>query len=398
MNLKIFAETVEPEALNQIYTLAKHPSFTDAKIRIMPDCHAGTGCVIGFTADLGDKVVPNLVGVDIGCGMLTVKLSDADIDLSKLDTLIRKEIPSGRNVRSINAASFDYEQLFCANHLNTAIINPSIGTLGGGNHFIEVDRSDNGLYLIIHTGSRNLGKQVADHYQKLAMERLSGRNDLQKLIDLKIAKLKALHREKDIEKEIARAREDYIPLMTELKIPKDLAYLEGNDRYDYIHDMRLCQEYAKLNRKVIADIIIRIAGLHETDRFETVHNYIGDDNIIRKGAISAYTGQKVLIPLNMRDGCIIGVGKGNVDWNNSAPHGAGRLMSRSKAKEILNVDDFQKSMEGIYTTSANSSTIDEAPAAYKPAEEIISLVGDAIDIIEVIKPIYNFKDFVPSFC
>lgn len=353
MNLKIFTDNIEGKALNQIYELAKLPPFEDCKIRIMPDVHAGTGCVIGFTGNLGDKVIPNIVGVDIGCGMLTCNLGKFILDLVKLDEIIRKVVPSGFDVHTKEKDFPKLEQLRCIDELkNLSRIYCSIGTLGGGNHFIEVDVDNCGnRYLIIHSGSRNLGKQVADIYQKKAFESMVGEH-----------------------------------------IPKDLCYLTGSIKEDYLHDMRICQEFAQLNRKTILDNICKELGIEPKDYFETIHNYISfEDNIVRKGAISANKGEKLLIPMNMRDGCILGVGKGNDDWNCSAPHGAGRLMSRSEAKKVVSLADFEESMEGVYSTSVNQSTIDESPFAYKPPQEIIDKIGDTVEIIDILKPIYNFK-------
>ena len=364
MDLKIFTDNIEGEALNQIYTLAKHPAFDGAKIRIMPDVHAGKGCVIGFTADLGDKVVPNLVGVDIGCGMLTVCLGKADVDFEKLDHVIRGNVPSGRGLQETGSKWTKLSQLRCYDALKEIDrVNRSMGTLGGGNHFIEIDKDEgNNKYLIIHTGSRNLGKQVAEYYQHLAVEIMQGKNESK-------------------------------------KVPKELCFLTEGYREDYLHDMKLCQEFASDNRYSIAAAILHgMNGKKNVDilekgiSFETVHNYIDPEtNIIRKGAIAAYEGQRVLIPMNMRDGCIIGIGKGNPDWNCSAPHGAGRLFSRSAAKDLITLEEFQESMEGIYTTSVNKSTIDESPMAYKPMEEIVDKIADTVEIESIIKPVYNFK-------
>ena len=383
-DLKIFTDNIEPQAKEQIYTLIKQPAFSNCKVRIMPDVHAGVGCVIGFTADLGDKVIPNIVGVDLGCGMLTVRLSNIDIDFEKLDKIIRNNVPSGRNVHKFATTKINPQSLFCYEQLTEIDwIERSMGTLGGGNHFIEidVDESDN-KYLIIHTGSRNLGKQVADIYQRKAIEYCHGKKAQKAEL---IAEYKKAGREKEIN--------DALKLLKGSKIPKDLCYLENQDREKYLHDMRFCQEFAKKNRLTIADIIVREMNwsLKVREAFETVHNYIADDNIVRKGAISAQLGEKVLIPINMRDGCIIGYGLGNDDWNCSAPHGAGRLMSRSKAKEIISLSEFEDSMNGIYTTSVSQSTIDESPMAYKPISEIIRNISDTVEIQEIIKPVYNFK-------
>lgn len=395
-DLKIFTNNIEPQALNQIYTLIKQPAFSDCKVRIMPDVHAGVGCVIGFTADLGDKVIPNIVGVDIGCGMLTVELGNIDIDLAKLDEVIRKYVPNDRNVHETedNFSESIINQLYCKDSLkNVDWLKRSCGTLGGGNHFIEVDTDDNGnRYLVIHSGSRNIGKQVAEIYQQMAIDDLSGANDLEEETKELIEDYKRTGRHKDIQRGIAELKRKF---QTKLSVPKELSYLTGEHREMYLHDMKLCQEFAKVNRITIADqILIHLFGnstaLYKT--FETIHNYIEHDtNIVRKGAISAKEGEIVLIPINMRDGCIIGKGKGNADWNYSAPHGAGRIMSRSKAKETVSLEEFEKSMKGIYTTSVNQSTIDESPMAYKPIEEIVANIQDTVEIVKIIKPIYNFK-------
>lgn len=391
-DLKVFTENIEPEALNQIYTLIKQPAFSECKVRIMPDVHAGAGCVIGFTADLGDKVIPNIVGVDIGCGMLTVELGAIDIDFERLDTVIRKRVPSGRNVHEGRTVQFDLQTLRCFRELkDTRRLERSIGTLGGGNHFIEVDIDEDGnKYLIIHTGSRNLGKQVAEYYQSLAVEIMQGKDELYEKQAQLIKEYKAQGRKKEIEKAIKELHRKFKP--NPLGIPKELCYLTGKYCEDYLYDMEICQRFAILNRNAIASAIIDEMSWHSHGAFETIHNYIEfGSNMVRKGAISAKDGEKLLIPINMRDGCIIGIGKGNDDWNQSAPHGAGRIMSRSKAKETVSLEEFSQSMEGIYTTSVNASTLDESPMVYKPMEEIVANIEDTVEILKIIKPIYNFK-------
>ena len=394
-NLKIFTDNIEQEAIDQISTLMEQPAFSDCKVRIMPDVHAGAGCVIGFTADLGDKVIPNIVGVDIGCGMLTVELGKIDIDYAKLDRVIRENVPSGFNVNEDRKIRYDrLQDLRCYRELkDTRRLERSIGTLGGGNHFIEIDEGYNGKkYLVIHTGSRNLGKQVADYYQKLAVELMQGKDELLAKQEKLIAEYKAQGRKNEIQGAISELRRNF--KAKQLNIPKDLCYLTGKYRDDYLHDMRICQEYAIVNRWLIAHTICYEMGWGLSDlldSFETVHNYIDDFNMVRKGAISAKAGEKLLIPINMRDGCIIGIGKGNDDWNCSAPHGAGRIMSRHKAREVLSLDTFKESMNGIYTTSVGEDTIDEAPMVYKPIDEIIKNIKDTVDILEIIKPVYNFK-------
>lgn len=391
MDLKIYTENIETEALEQIYRLMAMPAFKDCKVRIMPDVHAGAGCVIGFTADLGDKVIPNIVGVDIGCGMLTANLGQIDLNLEQLDRHIKQSIPAGMNVHK-KVQPFDITGLRCYKELkNINHIECSLGTLGGGNHFIEVDTDSEGnKYLIIHTGSRNLGKQVAEIYQRKAIDYISGAGKINEAIATLIKTYKAEGRQLEINDAIAVLKAEYREKVPNM--PKELCYLEGQDREDYLHDMKICQEFAVANRKMIVETICKKMGIQYVDIFEIIHNYISfEDNIVRKGAISARQGEKVLIPMNMRDGCILGIGKGNEDWNNSAPHGAGRLMSRAEAKRELQLEDFQETMKGIYSTTINMSTIDEAPFAYKPAQEIIDNVKDTIDIIDILKPIYNFK-------
>ena len=392
-DLKIFTQNVEPQALSQIYTLVSQSAFADCKIRIMPDVHAGAGCVIGFTADLGEKVIPNIVGVDIGCGMLTVKLGQIDIDYAKLDSIIRMYVPSGRNVHG--GATYPVKtmkQLYCYDHLkNKDWIRCSLGTLGGGNHFIEIDEDTKGnKYLIIHSGSRNLGKQVAEYYQKVAIENLSGVNDIGRAQRELVESLKAQGREKEISGAIEELHKTFKPKAK--GIPKELSYLEGEDRLNYLHDMKMCQEFAVANRAMMADIICRHMHWAPVSSFETIHNYIEHEtNMVRKGAISAKYDERVLIPINMRDGCIVGIGKGNEDWNCSAPHGAGRLMSRAKAKENISLEEFETSMKGIYTTSVNRSTLDESPMAYKSMDEILENIEDTVEVECIIKPVYNFK-------
>ena len=408
-DLKIFTDNIEQEAIDQINTLLEQSAFTDCKVRIMPDVHAGAGCVIGFTADLGDKVIPNIVGVDIGCGMFTVELGRidtgingktdssianyvTDIDYEKLNNVIRTCIPSGRNVHEdINYIFPELKNLRCYNKLkNIDWLERSMGTLGGGNHFIEIDEGFEGRkYLVIHTGSRNLGKQVADYYQNLAVELMIGRDKLAYERDRLIAEYKDQGRSSEIQDVIKELRNTWRKKTND--IPKELCYLTGKYRDDYIYDMKICQRFAKQNRLMIALKIMLSMGWYSIDLFETVHNYIDESNMIRKGAISAKKGEKVLIPINMRDGSLLCVGKGNEDWNCSAPHGAGRIMSRSKARESISMESFRESMTGIYTTSVCESTIDESPMAYKSMNEIINNIKDTVDILDVLKPVYNFK-------
>lgn len=392
MDVKIFTDNIEPQAKDQVYMLAEQEAFKNCKIRIMPDVHAGAGCVIGFTANLGDKVIPNIVGVDIGCGMLVVELGYADIDLPKLDTFIGQNIPSGMNVHENTVIpSTQMEELVCFNELkNKPWLFRSTGTLGGGNHFIEIDEDAKGFkYLVIHTGSRNWGKQVADIYQRKAIETCK---------DGVSAKLKA-ERERIIREYKANGRDKEISAaLKHLKdslgpsIPSDLCYLEGKTREEYLHDMRLCQRFATENRGAIAEKIVNGLNLNPGSCFQTIHNYIDfDTGITRKGAVRAMKGERLIIPINMRDGCIIGIGKGNPDWNYSAPHGAGRIMSRNQARKELCEADYYETMKGIYTTSVCFDTIDESPMVYKPIDEIIQNIEPTVEIEKIIKPIYNFK-------
>lgn len=393
MDLKIFTDNIEDKAKEQINELLQQEPFKDCKVRIMPDVHAGKGCVIGFTADLGDKVIPNLVGVDIGCGMLCVKLGKEKIDLERFDNVVKQSIPSGRNIREHKIDELDYIlNLYCYRELKEQRkFNRALGTLGGGNHFIELDKDDDGnVYLVIHTGSRNLGKQVAEYYQNLAIELCSGKEEMWKRKAEIITTYKEQGKKQEIQRALKELEKEYKDNQPEL--PKELCYLTGEYRDMYLHDMEICQRYASLNRKNIALEILRKYMILAEEQFETIHNYINfEDNIIRKGSIRANKGEKVIIPINMRDGSIIAIGKGNEDWNNSAPHGAGRIMSRLKAKELINLDDFKKSMEGVYSTSVTENTLDEAPFVYKPMQEIIDNIKDTVDIVKIIKPIYNFK-------
>lgn len=395
-DLKIFTNNIEEKAIEQIDLLLEQEPFKDCKIRIMPDVHAGKGCVIGFTADLGNKVIPNIVGVDIGCGMLCVELGKVNLDLEKMDKTINKYIPAGRNIREHKLFDFGkINDLHCLRELrDTKKFNRSIGTLGGGNHFIEIDKDEeDNKYLVIHTGSRNLGKQVADYYQNLAIELCSGKKDMFEKKEKIIKEYKIQGKKAEIEKALRDLEKRY--KNNKPALPRDLCYLEGKYRDMYLHDMKICQEYAKINRQYIASEIIKNMNIYTnslTPTFQTIHNYISfDDNIVRKGAISAKKGERVLIPINMRDGSIIAIGKGNKDWNESAPHGAGRIMSRKKAKETFKIEDFKESMKDVYTTSVVKETIDEAPFVYKPMQEIIENIKDTVEIERIIKPIYNFK-------
>lgn len=387
-DLKIYADNIEPVALNQIYTLLAQPTFLGEKVRIMPDVHAGLGCVVGFTSTMKDKVIPNIIGVDIGCGMLCVELGKVDISFPALDDFIKGHIPSGSEVRREVLGTDLINALYCKKSLrNMDRLEGSLGTLGGGNHFIEVDVDDKGnYYLVIHTGSRNLGLQVANIYQKMAVESCKKVAESERVA--LIERLKKENRHHEIPDELKKLTDKYA---YKSKIPAGLCYLDGEEMEKYMHDMRICQEFAVRNRKKIADEILAFLNIRKFSSFETVHNFIDDKGIIRKGAVPAHLGQKILIPMNMRDGCLVCIGKGNEDWNCSAPHGAGRICSRSEAKKLLSVEEFQNAMEGIYTTTANESTIDEAPQAYKPAQSIMNLISPTAEIIEVIKPVYNFK-------
>lgn len=388
---KVFTDNVDNATIGQLIALMNQSSVAGSQIRIMPDTHAGKGCVIGTTMTISNKVIPNLVGVDIGCGMAVAELKETRIDLPKLDSVIRKKVPSGFSIRD-KAHKFlrnvDLEELYCYKNINVDRAEKSLGTLGGGNHFIEVDISESGqLYLVVHTGSRNLGKQVAEYYQDLAWKSLKNGNKGE-LIKAKIDELKAAGRQSEIEAEIAKIQS------TIESVPKELAYCEGELFDKYIHDMKITQEYAYWNREAILDTIVDEMHLHVVEQWQTIHNYIDTENmILRKGSVSAQAGEKLIIPMNMRDGSLICIGKGNPDWNYSAPHGAGRLMSRSEAKQSISMSEFKKTMSdaGIYSTSVNKSTIDESPMAYKPMQEIIDNIGDTVEIVNIIKPVYNFK-------
>lgn len=386
---EVFTENIDNQAIAQIISLCNQPFSAGSKIRIMPDVHAGTGCTIGTTMTITDKAVPNLVGVDIGCGMETAVLKEKHIELQKLDKLIYEKIPSGFEIRQKPhrfAEKIDLSELYCIEHINPVRAELSIGTLGGGNHFIEADKgSDGKIYIVIHSGSRHLGVEVAKYYQNEAYRRLnkSSAKEVQELID----RLKAEGRERQIQQELKK-----LANTKRTDVPKHLAYTEGELFSQYIHDMKLVQKFAEINRQAMMTEIIKGMGLHITESFTTIHNYIDTDSmILRKGAVSAQKGERLLIPVNMRDGSLLCTGKGNADWNYSAPHGAGRLMSRSGAKESFTVSEYKKQMKGIYTTSVNSGTLDECPMAYKSIEDIVNNIGDTVEINDIIKPIYNFK-------
>ena len=384
-----YTPKVEELAAEQIRAVCDQKEFSGCKIRIMPDVHAGKGCTIGTTMTIQDKIVPAMVGVDIGCGMETVEIAEHEMDFVKLDALIRKEIPYGREIRDslhpLNS-EIDLTELRCADQVNIGRAKRSIGTLGGGNHFIEVDRSEDGrLFLVVHSGSRHLGKEVAEFYQDEGRRALWGGAYYQ--VEQVIEKLKAEGRTKEIQKTVKELKKEHA-----LSIPKDLAYVEGKLFDDYIHDMKLTQKFAMLNRKAMVDVIVTGMGFTVVEAFTTIHNYIDtDEMILRKGSVSAKAGEKLLIPINMRDGSLICVGKGNEEWNCSAPHGAGRLMSRRAAFDALSMDEFKKEMKGIYTTCVLPDTLDESPMAYKSMDEIIAQIGPTAEIIERIRPVYNFK-------
>ena len=394
-DMKIFTHNVGPNAMHQIHLLINLDAFQNSKIRIMPDVHVGKHCVIGFTATIKDKIIPNIVGVDIGCGMFCANLGQIDIDYRKLDHFINNNISHGRGINKEKIIEYNIEKLFCYEELQKIeSIQKSIGSLGGGNHFIEIDEGKEGeKYLVIHTGSRNLGAQVANYYQKLANALCnSGILDYRKKRLEIIDNYKKLGKENEIQEALTKLDKEYNAQNTEPKVPYEYAYLEGKYRDAYLHDMKICQEYAKLNRYTIAKRIADYMGWKLDNYFESVHNYISfEDNIVRKGAISAKEGEQVIIPINMRDGCIIGVGKGNADWNYSAPHGAGRIMSRTEALSKVSLEDYKESMKDIYTTSVDQSTIDESPFAYKPMTEILENIIPTVEVKTIIKPKYNFK-------
>lgn len=384
-----YAKVVEDEAIEQIRRMCDYEFTEGSRIRIMPDVHAGKGCTIGTTMTVTDKAVPNIVGVDIGCGMYTVKLGKGDIDFEKLDEAAHF-VPSGMNVWESRQERFDLMKLRCYRSLkDTKRLERSLGTLGGGNHFIEVDRAEDGTnYLVIHSGSRNLGKQVAEIYQQLAVDLNKGKETYFKERDAIIREYKAAGRRKEIQ----AALEAISWNERATTMPEDLCFLYGSYLEDYLADVEICQIIAKRNREKIAEVLLERTGMSGTESFHTIHNYIDtEEMILRKGAIAAHEGEKVLIPINMRDGSVLAVGKGNPEWNYSAPHGAGRIMSRKKAKENLNLDDYKQEMEGIYTTSVNEATLDEAPMAYKSLEDIIDVIKESVTVIDIMKPIYNFK-------
>ena len=386
-----YTDILEETARLQIKDLCDQRLFAGSQIRIMPDVHAGTGCTIGTAMTITDKVVPSFVGVDIGCGMETVKVAEKEIDFAKLDRVIRSQIPSGENVRKAPhplSAKVNLHELSCLPSINLERVMLSMGTLGGGNHFIEFDRDNEGfLYLIVHSGSRYLGVQTASYYRKLGWKTM---NTISKEARWElIEQYKAEGHQQDIEKGLRELKNGFI---ASSDIPERFAYVEGQNFKDYIHDMRIVQQYAALNRRAITQTILDAMGLTEINCFTTVHNYIDTENmILRKGAVSAQQGEQLLIPINMRDGALICVGKGNPEWNCSAPHGAGRILSRTAALNTLTIEEFRQEMKGIYTTCVTQSTLDESPMAYKDLDDILSQIGPTAKLVNQIKPVYNFK-------
>ena len=384
-----YTPALEATAAEQIRSVCDQAAFAGCKIRIMPDVHAGKGCTIGTTMTIRDKIVPSMVGVDIGCGMETVRLAEKEIDFAALDALIRKEIPCGENIRREEHPlnnEINLYQLRCSPYVSIERAKRSIGTLGGGNHFIEVDRGENGdLYLVVHSGSRHLGTQVCQYYQDQG--RLAMWGGARHQIDELIAEYRSAGRWQEIQSAIDELRREH-----PISIPKDLAYVEGKLFDDYIHDMRITQHFAVLNRKAMTDVILRGMGLTKVEEFTTIHNYIDTEKmILRKGSVSAEAGEKLLIPINMRDGSLICVGRGNEEWNCSAPHGAGRIMSRKQALAQLSMEEYAAEMEGIWSSCVVKNTLDESPMAYKPLDEIVSEIGPTAEIVERIRPVYNFK-------
>ncbi len=386
-----YAKVIEDGAVQQIRRMCDYELAEGSRIRIMPDVHAGKGCTIGTTMTVTDKVCPNIVGVDIGCGMYTVQLADTNLDFERMDEACHY-IPSGMNVWEGRQEKFDLSDLRSYRSLkDTRRLGRSLGTLGGGNHFIEVDRSTDGtFYLVIHSGSRNLGKQVAEHYQQLAIDLHAGKEDYYIRRDEIIRSYKEEGRRSEIQQALKNLEKEYTAKNPD--VPEDLCWLHGSFLEDYLHDVEICQQFARRSREKMAEILLERTGMTAVSSFHTIHNYIDTrEMILRKGAIAAHAGEKVLIPINMRDGSVIATGKGNPEWNYSAPHGAGRVMSRAAARASVNLEEYRKSMEGIYTTSVNKNTIDEAPMVYKSLEDIIGVISESVDIVDIMKPVYNFK-------
>lgn len=382
---RVYTDNIDSAAYSQILNMMCQCWARDVNVAIMPDVHAGKDCTVGTTMTIKDKVVPNLVGVDIGCGMLVAKLKDKFIEFGKLDKVIKEKIPSGKEHRTNRhrfGNEFDekFEELIADVKREELL---SIGSLGGGNHFIEVDKDDEGaFYIVIHSGSRHLGVAVCEYWQNRAIKECS---DLTALRGAEITKFKAQGK---TDAEIKELMKDY----DHFSVPKNLSYLRGESMEGYLHDMAIVQQFAVMNRAAMLDVIVKEMGFKVAEKFETIHNYIDLKNmILRKGSISAQEGERVIIPMNMRDGSLICVGKGNPDWNYSAPHGAGRLMTRADAKNSISMKDYKEAMKGIFTSCVSSATIDESPMAYKPMEEIIANVQDTVSIEKIIKPVYNFK-------
>jgi RNA-splicing ligase RtcB len=386
-----YAKVIDDGAVEQIRRMCDYELTEGSKIRIMPDVHAGKGCTIGTTMTVSDKACPNIVGVDIGCGMYTVTLNDETLDFERIDDACHY-IPSGMNVWDGRKEHFDLTELRCFRSLkDSKRLERSLGTLGGGNHFVEIDKATDGtFYLVIHSGSRNLGKQVAEIYQQLAVDLHMGKENYFIQRDEIIRSYKEQGRRGEIQSALKALKNSYE--IQELSVPEDICWLYGSFLEDYLHDVEICQRFARRNRELMAEVILGRTGMTSSDSFHTIHNYIDtDEMILRKGAIAAHKGEQILIPINMRDGVVLATGKGNPEWNYSAPHGAGRLMSRSKAKENLDMAAYVEAMKGIYTTSVNEQTIDEAPMAYKSLEDIIDVIKESVDVIDIMKPVYNFK-------
>ncbi len=386
---KIFTDVVDNASVSQVIELCNQEFAAGSRIRLMPDIHAGAGCTVGTTMTVRDKIVPNLVGVDIGCGMEVIRIREEYIEPQKLDKLIYEKIPSGFSVRSKPHRFLDMvdlDALCCIDHINRPRAEKSMGTLGGGNHFIEADKDDEGhIYIVVHSGSRHLGLEVAKYYQEEGYKVLNHSDDAS--LQQVIAEMKRAGKQKDIEKTLKKLKN-----VKQTAVPRELAYVTGELFERYIHDMKIVQQYAALNRQAMIDEIVKGMKFHAEEQFTTIHNYIDTDNmILRKGAVSAQKGEKLLIPINMRDGSLICEGKGNEDWNCSAPHGAGRLMSRAAAKQSFTVSEFKKQMTGVYTTSVNKGTLDECPMAYKGMQDILDNIGPTAEVLKIIRPIYNFK-------
>ena len=386
---KIFTDVVDNASVSQVIELCNQEFAAGSRIRLMPDIHAGAGCTVGTTTTVRDKIVPNLVGVDIGCGMEVIRIREEYIEPQKLDKLIYEKIPSGFSIRSKPHRFLDMvdlDALCCIDHINRPRAEKSMGTLGGGNHFIEADKDDEGhIYIVVHSGSRHLGLEVAKYYQEEGYKVLNHSDDAS--LQQVIAEMKRAGKQKDIEKTVKKLKN-----VKQTAVPRELAYVTGELFERYIHDMKIVQQYAALNRQAMIDEIVKGMKFHAEEQFTTIHNYIDTDNmILRKGAVSAQKGEKLLIPINMRDGSLICEGKGNEDWNCSAPHGAGRLMSRAAAKQSFTVSEFKKQMAGVYTTSVNKGTLDECPMAYKGMQDILDNIGPTAEVLKIIRPIYNFK-------